>query len=120
QDNYDVTLTKAITLVWLTETETGDIDEIQLPSSGYFFYKRISTDSEGYVDPSSPWFTRSYYQKARNRAQQADVIITNHALLCTDVFNEYQFLPAYDKAIIDEAHHLEDTASRHYGLQLDY
>ncbi|HLR40899.1 MAG TPA: ATP-dependent DNA helicase DinG [Virgibacillus sp.] len=120
QDNYDVTLTKAIILVWLTETETGDIDEIQLPSSGYFFYKRISTDSEGYVDPSSPWFTRSYYQKARNRAQQADVIITNHALLCTDVFNDYQFLPAYDKAIIDEAHHLEDTASRHYGLQLDY
>jgi len=120
QDNYDVTLTKAIILVWLTETETGDIDEIQLPSSGYFFYKRISTDSEGYVDPSSPWFTRSYYQKARNRAQQADIIITNHALLCTDVFNDYQFLPTYDKAIIDEAHHLEDTASRHYGLQLDY
>lgn len=120
EDNYDVTLTKAIILVWLTETETGDIDEIQLPSSGYFFYRRISTDSERYVDPSSPWFTRSYYQKARNRAQQADIIITNHALLCTDVFNDYQFLPSYDKAIIDEAHHLEDTASRHYGLQLDY
>lgn len=120
QDNYDIVLTKAMILVWLTETETGDIDEIQLPSSGYFFYKRISSDSEGNTDAYSPWFSRSYYQKARKRAQQADIIITNHALLCTDMFNDYQFLPNYDKVIIDEAHHLEDTASHHYGLKIDY
>ncbi|MBP1969584.1 ATP-dependent DNA helicase DinG [Virgibacillus natechei] len=120
QNNYDIALTKAMILVWLTETDTGDIDEIQLPSSGYLFYKKISAETEGYVDPSSPWFTRSYYQKARQKAQQADIIITNHALLCTDMFNGYQFLPRYDKVIIDEAHHLEETASHHYGLKLDY
>ncbi|HLS08260.1 ATP-dependent DNA helicase DinG [Lentibacillus sp.] len=119
-DNYDVTLTKAMLLVWLTETETGDIDEIQLPSSGYFFYKQISTDTEGIIDPSSPWFSRSYYQRARRKAQKADILITNHALLCTDMFNDYQLLPSYDKAIIDEAHHLEETASKHYGLRLHY
>ncbi|MFD1038662.1 ATP-dependent DNA helicase DinG [Virgibacillus byunsanensis] len=120
QENYDVILTKAMILVWLTETETGDIDEIQLPSSGYLFYKKISTDSEGIMDPHSPWFSRSFYQKARKKAQQANVVITNHALLCTDMFNDYQFLPAYEKAIVDEAHHLEETASKHYGLKLDY
>ncbi|WP_099158853.1 ATP-dependent DNA helicase DinG [Virgibacillus ndiopensis] len=119
-DNYDITLTKAMILVWLTETETGDIDEIQLPPSGYLFFKRISTDTEGYADPSSPWFSRSFYQRARKRAQQADIVITNHALLCTDIFNGYQFLPSYEKVIIDEAHHLEETASKHYGLKLDY
>ena len=120
QDNYDIVLTKAMILVWLTETDTGDIDEIQLPTSGYFFYKKISTDSEGYTDVYSPWFSRSYYQKARKNAQQADLVITNHALLCTDMFNDYQFLPAYDKVIIDEAHHIEATASRHYGMKIDY
>ncbi|WP_106497430.1 ATP-dependent DNA helicase DinG [Lentibacillus sp. Marseille-P4043] len=120
QDNYDIVLTKAMLLVWLTETETGDIDEIQLPSSGFLFFKRISTDTEGYADPTSPWFTRSFYQHAKRQAQKADIVITNHALLCTDMFNGYQFLPAYDKAIIDEAHHLEETASKHYGLKLDY
>src|SRR5690625_2803622 len=120
QDNYDIALTKAMLLVWLTETVTGDIDEIQLPSSGYFFFRGISTESEGYVDPQSPWFSRSYYQKARTKAQKADIIITNHALFSTDMFNDYQFLPSYKKAIIDEAHHLETTASRHYGLKLDY
>ncbi|WP_163969836.1 ATP-dependent DNA helicase DinG [Oceanobacillus halotolerans] len=120
QDNYDITLTKAMILVWLSETETGDIDEIQLPSSGYLFYKKISSDAEGAIDPQSPWFYHSYYQKAKNKAQRAHLIITNHALLCTDIFNDYQFLPTYDMAIIDEAHHLEETASKHYGLKLDY
>lgn len=120
QDNYDIALTKAIILVWLTETTSGDIDEITLPSSGYYFYNKVSTDAEGAVDPASPWFTYSYYQKARERAQKADVIITNHALLCTDMFNDYSFIPSYQKVIIDEAHHLEDTASHRYGLQLDY
>lgn len=120
KDNYDIALTKAMILVWLTETETGDIDEIQLPSSGYYFFKTISTDSEGYIDQQSPWFSRSFYQKARIKAEKSNVIITNHALLCTDMFNDYKFLPTYKKAIIDEAHHLETTASRHYGLKLDY
>lgn len=120
QNNYDIALTKAIIAVWLTETETGDIDEIQLPSSGYAFYKRISADSERAIDPYSPWFIHSYYQKARKKAQQADIIITNHALLCTDIFHDYQFLPAYEKAIIDEAHHLEESVSKHCGYKLDY
>ncbi|MBY7143513.1 ATP-dependent DNA helicase DinG [Virgibacillus sp. NKC19-3] len=116
QDNYDIVLTKAMILVWLTETDTGDIDEIHLPSSGYLFYKKISTEAEGYSD----FYSKSYYQKARKKASHADIIITNHALLCTDIFNDYQFLPSYDKVIVDEAHHLEETASRHYGLKLDY
>src|SRR5699024_2653994 len=118
--NYDIVLTKAIILIWLTETVTGDIDEIHLSASGYNYYKTISTESEGTVDPSSPWFSRSYYQKARVKAQRADIIITNHALLCTDIFNNYKLIPTYQKAIIDEAHHLETTAAKHYGLKLDY
>ncbi|MFS0672651.1 ATP-dependent DNA helicase DinG [Ornithinibacillus sp. 179-J 7C1 HS] len=120
QDNYDIALTKAMILIWLLETETGDIDELHLPSHGQIFYKRISAETEGQADPSSPWFKYSYYQRARRKAQLADIIITNHALLCTDIFNDYQFLPNYDKAVIDEAHHLEETASKHYGLKLDY
>lgn len=118
--NYDIALTKAMLIVWITETKTGDIDEIQLPSSGYFFYNKVSTEGEAYIDSKSAWSKHSYYQQAKKQAMQADVVITNHALLCTDIFNDYQFLPTYEKIIIDEAHHLESTASRHYGLKLDY
>lgn len=120
QDNYDVALTKAIILIWLTETETGDIDEIQLPPSGYYFFHNVSTEAEGPVHPSSPWFRYSYYQKARQKAQKAHILITNHALLCTDMFNDYSLLPSYERVIIDEAHHFEHIASHHYGYKLDY
>lgn len=120
EDNYDITLTKAKLLVWITETETGDIDEIQLPSSGYYFFKSISAASKEQIDYYSPWFTYSYYEQARKRAHHSDLIVTNHALLCTDLFNDYKLLPTYDKIIVDEAHHLEETASRHHGIQLNY
>ncbi|WP_371069191.1 ATP-dependent DNA helicase DinG [Sediminibacillus sp. JSM 1682029] len=120
QDNYDITLTKAILLVWLTETDTGDIDEVQLPSSGKNFFRSISTESEGYLDPRSPWFSRSFYQRVRNKVQHANLVITNHSLFCTDLTSDFQLLPSYKMAIIDEAHHLEATAAKHFGLKLDY
>ncbi len=119
-DNYDIALTKAMLLVWLTETETGDIDEIQLPSSGNIFWRRISAEAEGYIDPKSPWFSRSFYQRARKQAQQADLLITNHSLLCTDISENYSLLASYNKLIIDEAHHLEATAAKHFGRKIDY
>ncbi len=119
-ENYDIALTKAMLLVWLTETESGDIDEIQLPSSGSIFWRRISAEAEGYIDPKSPWFTRSFYQRARKRAQEADLLITNHSLLCTDISENYSLLASYNKLIIDEAHHLEATAAKHFGKKIDY
>ncbi|MDC3413025.1 ATP-dependent DNA helicase DinG [Terrihalobacillus insolitus] len=120
QGNYDIVLSKMILLVWLTETTTGDIDEIQLPSSGAILFNRISSEAEGVADPTSPWFSRSFYQRAKRQAQKANVIIVNHALLCTDMTNDFQLLPTYKKAIIDEAHQLEATAAKHFGLKIDY
>ncbi|GGM23046.1 ATP-dependent helicase DinG [Paraliobacillus quinghaiensis] len=119
-DNYDIILTKAIILIWLTETSSGDIDEIQLPSSGERFFRLISTEAEGGLDPNSPWFTRSFYYRAKANAQRADLVITNHALLCANMTSETPLLPSFKKIIIDEAHHLETTASKHFGLSLDY
>lgn len=119
-DNYDITLTKAILLIWLTETSTGDFDELSLPSNGEQFSKTISTEAEGGLDPRSPWFHRSFFFKARMNAQKADIIITNHALLCSNLTSEQPILPSFKKLVIDEAHHLEETASKHFGLRFSY
>jgi ATP-dependent DNA helicase DinG len=119
-DNYDVILTKALILVWLTETKTGDVDELQLPSSGYIFWRKINAEAERIVDPKSPWFIKSFYQRARQAAQAADIVITNHALLCTDLLNNQKLLPSYNYCVIDEAHHFDKTASKHFGKQVDY
>ncbi|WP_110112366.1 ATP-dependent DNA helicase DinG [Bacillus sp. CGMCC 1.16541] len=120
ENNYDAILTKAKILVWLTETLTGDIDEINLPSGGKLFWDRINEANPSHLDVRPPWNTYSYYERARIRAQYAQVIITNHRLLLMDVMNKQSLLPAYDCVIIDEAHHLEEIASEELGVQLDY
>ncbi|KHE72389.1 ATP-dependent DNA helicase DinG [Halobacillus sp. BBL2006] len=118
-DNYDIALTKAMLLVWLLETSTGDIDEIQLPSNGkQFWYKVSSEQSTKKVELDIG--KDSFFHWAQQRADQADVIITNHALLCMDIISSEQRLPFYDYVIIDEAHHLDAVASRYFGVRLNY
>ncbi|MFC0559916.1 ATP-dependent DNA helicase DinG [Halalkalibacter alkalisediminis] len=119
-DSYDVLLTKALLLIWLTETDQGDIEELNLPSGGRGFWFEVQSDAASDLGRYSPWFSRCFYHRARKRAQKASLIITNHALLCTDLVHEQRLLPAYTHAVIDEAHHLEETASDHLGAKTDF
>lgn len=120
EDNYDIALTKAIILVWLTETTTGDVDEIRLPASGYSFYRTISAQADRNVYQAATPLGLSYYAQAREKARLSHIVIVNHALLCTDIKNNYEILPPYEKAIIDEAHHLVDVFSKTYGFQFNF
>lgn len=119
ENNYDIALTKAKILVWITETETGDIDEINLSKAGYYFFQKINTKAENQIDPKSPWFAYSYYMHAKQKAQKANIIVTNHALLCTDLYNDYQVIPSYKYIVIDEAHHFEHAVSEQSALKLN-
>ena len=119
-DSYDVALTKALLLIWLTETEHGDVEEINLPTGGRHFWYEVQSDAASDIGRYNPWVTRCFYHRARRRAQRAHLIITNHALLCTDIVQSQRVLPSYTHAIIDEAHHFEETASEHLGLKTDY
>jgi ATP-dependent DNA helicase DinG len=118
-NNYDSNLTKAKILVWLTETETGDIEEINLPSGGQFLWERLSTEHPHNENLSRVWESRCFFKRMMQRAENANVIITNHSILCRDLFQE-EFLPAYKELIIDEAHHLVDIVGEFLGRQLDY
>ncbi|WP_449536717.1 ATP-dependent DNA helicase DinG [Ferdinandcohnia sp. Marseille-Q9671] len=119
-ENYDEVLTKAQILVWLTETKTGDIDEMNLPSGGKILWERVKSSygNPGYED--SIWESRCFYRRARKAAEKADLLITNHALLLQDIANKYEILPTYDYLIIDEAHHFEGQAKRQVGINLHY
>ncbi len=62
---------------------------------------------------------------ARRRAADADVVVVNHHLLASDLavrgaagnWQEAAVLPPYRRLVLDEAHHLEDTAADHLGAQ---
>jgi ATP-dependent DNA helicase DinG len=70
-----------------------------------------------------PLYNKCFLFKARREAAQADVIVVNHHLLLSDLavrrvtqnWGEAAVLPAYDRLVIDEGHHLEDAAATHLG-----
>lgn len=119
-DNYDILLSKGQILVWLTETRHGDVEELNLPSGGQVFWKEIQSEASTCIGRHCPWFSRCFYHRARQNAYGADVVITNHALLFTDLITENQLIPGYKQVVIDEAHHIEDIASDFFGIKTDY
>ena len=62
-----------------------------------------------------------FYQRARRRMYNANVLVVNHHLLCSDLVlhdHDAGFLPEYTVLVIDEGHSLEGVATDHLGLHL--
>lgn len=119
EDNYDTTLSKMQILVWLLETDTGEIDELNLSSGGMIYWSRIKNDETAFLQDKS-WISRDFYLRARKDAQKADIIITNHSLLLTDLTAENVILPEFSHVVIDEGHHFVRASGKHFGNKLDY
>ena len=66
-------------------------------------------------------YKQCFYQAARRRMENGDLLVCNHALFFSDLALRVRgvgFLPPYDHVILDEAHSVEDVASEHFGLSL--
>ena len=69
-----------------------------------------------------PEYSDCFLVKARRKAQEAEVLVVNHHLLCAEWslrgggFGE--LLPNVDVVIVDEAHHMAETASQFLGMTL--
>ena len=113
-------VTAAQIVVWLGETESGDEEELHLGGKSRDFWRTVESDSESCLNKACPWFRRCYYHRARHEAGIADVVVTNHSLLFTDIKAEHRVLPAYRHLVVDEAHQFEETASKHFGVELGY
>ena len=118
-DNYDTTLTKMQILVWLTETETGDSDELNLSSGGLIYWNKINHDHTEFLH-GEDWLDYDFYHIARKKASYADLVITNHSLLLSDLVSDQAILPEYDYAVLDEGHHFEKASGKYFGLTIDY
>nr|WP_255417715.1 ATP-dependent DNA helicase DinG [Exiguobacterium sp. SH5S13] len=114
---------KAMVLVWLTETETGDLEELSLPGAatqGPASFKRlIQADAATDFGRFDPWYSRDFFTRAVLRSKEADIIVTNHALLFSDLQHQAGILPTDTPLILDEAHQVEEVASHHFGVTFD-
>ena len=106
----------AKTMIWLDSTASGDRAEINLGHPGVAApWDRLSANNaRGCLRNESVCFLRS----ARERAAASHLVIVNHALLLADATVGRTIIPDYDVLIIDEAHHLEEEATKHLGFEL--
>ena len=58
-----------------------------------------------------PFGTDCFAEKARAKAGQADVVVTNHALLAIDAVADAAVLPEHRLLVVDEAHELVDRVT---------
>ena len=106
----------AKTLTWLGDTETGDRGEMNLGSwRSAAPWDRLSAQGAAECPrPTEPCFLRA----AREKAAASHLVIVNHALLLSDLTAGGSALPDYDVLIVDEAHHLEEEATKHLGFDV--
>jgi predicted DnaQ family exonuclease/DinG family helicase len=106
-------------LTWLSETASGDRAELNLSPKGAELWNRLGADSDSCLGNRCRFFNNGcFVMRARRKAEEADILIVNHSLLLSDVKTENKVLPAYSYLVIDEAHHLEDSATEHLGKVL--
>ncbi|PKB67349.1 MAG: hypothetical protein BZY82_03355 [SAR202 cluster bacterium Io17-Chloro-G3] len=103
-------------LVWMQDTTTGDREELNIPSREALLWSKISANGSGGCDVGKQEIC--FWRLAKSKAEDAHILVVNHALLLADLAVGGGLIPAYDYLIIDEAHHLEGEASRQFGYQI--
>ena len=105
-------------VTWLVQTRDGMREELSLKGAGTAVWSRIQSETESCIHKRCPFFKACFYFRARSRAYESDVIVTNHSLIFSDLKADHHVLPAYDKLVLDEAHHLVDQATQHLGSEV--
>ncbi|HZU19242.1 MAG TPA: helicase C-terminal domain-containing protein [Candidatus Dormibacteraeota bacterium] len=105
-------------LVWLHRTRTGDRSELRLQGSEEAFWARVASDAFDCLGVRCGDAT-CFVHRARARAERADLVVVNHALLLSDAETEGSLIPAHDHLVIDEAHHLEEAATQALRREVD-
>ena len=110
---------------WAAHTSDGTLSDLPLAPTAEV-WDEVSAEPDLCTRLKCPHFDRCFLFRARRRAAEADVVVVNHHLLAADLsvrqasgnWEEAAVLPPYRRLVLDEAHHLEDVAAQHLGLQV--
>jgi ATP-dependent DNA helicase DinG len=96
---------------WAATTGTGDRDEL-VPGVDDRAWRQVSVNARECIGAQKcPFGTQCFAEQAREAAGEADIVVTNHALLAIDAMENYIVLPEHDVVVIDEAHDLVDRVT---------
>jgi ATP-dependent DNA helicase DinG len=103
---------------WAEETDTGDRDDL-VPGVSDRAWRQVSvTALECLGAQRCPLAAECFSELARQHGAEADLVVTNHAMLAINAFEGLNVLPEYDVVVVDEAHELQDRVTGAVSAQL--
>ncbi|MFI5209917.1 MAG: ATP-dependent DNA helicase, partial [Gemmatimonadales bacterium] len=110
---------------WAGRTADGSLSDLAVHPTADV-WDEVSAEADLCTRLKCRHFDACFLFKARRRAADADVVVVNHHLLASDLavrqaqdnWEEAAVLPPYRRLVLDEAHHLEDVAASHLGIQV--
>jgi ATP-dependent DNA helicase DinG len=110
---------------WAEQTEDGSREDLSfLPHNS--LWEEVCCEADQCSRSQCLHFNSCFFHQARRRAARADILVANHSLLLadlslrkqTDNYSALAVLPPFSRLIIDEAHHLEEVATRYFSTQV--
>ena len=102
---------------WSEETSTGSKSDIPFKPDDAS-WARIRCEADNCPGSFCTYFDKCFLMKARRKAAASSVLVANHHLLFADLHarqdagpDESVVLPPYSRIILDEAHHVEASAT---------
>lgn len=105
-------------LDWLRRTQTGLLDEMPLKPSPAVRAALTIPQDDCPGRKRCGWGSECWFYRAREAAQEAHIVVCNHALFCLDLTMGH-LLPRWDAAVIDEAHQLQEVTREAFSWSLD-
>src|SRR3546814_9611766 len=82
----------------------------------------VTSTAENCLGSECPFWNECFVVQARQRAQNADVVVVNHHLLLADLALKQEgfgeIMPGAQAFVVDEAHQLTDLAAQVFGESL--
>ncbi|MGB3423602.1 MAG: ATP-dependent DNA helicase [Castellaniella sp.] len=104
------------------ESDSGDRADLPEVPETADIWSRVTSTRENCLGQDCPFVRDCFLLKARRHAQEADVVVVNHALFMADLALREEgiadLLPETQLVVFDEAHQLPDTATRFLGQSL--
>jgi DNA polymerase-3 subunit epsilon/ATP-dependent DNA helicase DinG len=106
-------------LLWLPQTDSGDVAELVIRTPGERMAWGRMNGENAVCTSDRCAQERCPLHIAKVRAEQAHILIVNHALLMADVSTGNLILPHFVDLIVDEAHHLEAAVTDGLSFRAD-
>jgi len=107
---------------WARRTRSGETAELTTVSESAAVWPLVTSTGDNCLGQECPDYAVCHLVEARRRAQEADVVVVNHHLLCADLaLKEEGFgelLPGSDCFVVDEAHQLPEVAGNFFGVSV--